>query len=89
MTNFARTLESSQATLAQHTLKDPYVFDFLTIDAQHERSAEQQLIEHIQRFLLELGAGFAFVGRQGTSTDSRGARSRIKRRAGHAGRRDG
>jgi len=46
-------------------LKDPYVFDFLTIgDDAKERELEQGLIDHIQRFLLELGLGFAFVGRQ-------------------------
>jgi hypothetical protein len=44
---------------------DPYVFDFLELDEDaHERQLEQALIEDIQRFLLELGAGFAFYGRQ-------------------------
>jgi predicted nuclease of restriction endonuclease-like (RecB) superfamily len=65
VTNFAATLPSVLSDLAQQTLKDPYIFDFLTIrhDA-HERELELGLIDHVQKFLLELGAGFAFVGRQ-------------------------
>jgi len=65
LTNFPATLPAPQCDLAQQTLKDPYVFDFLTIgnDAR-ERDLEQGLLDHIQRFLLELGVGFAFVGRQ-------------------------
>jgi predicted nuclease of restriction endonuclease-like (RecB) superfamily len=47
------------------TLKDPYIFDFLTLDKPfRERELETGLVEHLERFLLELGAGFAFVGRQ-------------------------
>lgn len=58
--NFATTLPPSQFDLAQATLKDPYIFDFLTIGEQaHEREIEKALIDHIQKFLLELGAGFA------------------------------
>ena len=54
-----------QSDLAQQTLKDPYVFDFLTIGEEaHERELESGLVDHVQKFLLELGAGFAFVGRQ-------------------------
>jgi len=65
LTNFGRTLDPGDSDLAQQTLKDPYVFDFLTIgDDAKERELEQGLIDHIQRFLLELGLGFAFVGRQ-------------------------
>ncbi len=65
ITNFAATLPPAQSDLAQQTLKDPYVFDFLTLGAAaHERDLEQALIEHIQRFLVALGVGFAFVGRQ-------------------------
>ena len=65
VTNFAATLPPAQSDLAQQTLKDPYVFDFLTLDAAaRERELEQGLAEHIQRFLVSLGAGFAFVGRQ-------------------------
>ena len=51
--------------MAHQTLKDPYVFDFLTLNSDaRERQLEQGLVEHIQKFLLELGVGFAFVGRQ-------------------------
>lgn len=65
ITNFERTLPSPQSDLAQQITKDPYVFDFLSMrDDYNERVLEQGLIEHVQRFLLELGAGFAFVGRQ-------------------------
>ncbi len=65
LSNFSQTLPPAQSDLARQTLKDPYVFDFLTLgrDAQ-ERDIEQGLIEHVQQFLLELGVGFAFVGRQ-------------------------
>ena len=64
-TNFERCLPSPQADLAQQTLKDPYVFDFLTLDAGfRERELERGLLAHLERFLLELGVGFAFVGRQ-------------------------
>jgi len=45
--------------------KDPYLFDFLaTADPRQEREVEASLVEHVERFLLELGSGFAFVGRQ-------------------------
>ena len=65
VTNFAATLPSPQSDLAQQTLKDPYVFDFLTLSEEaHERELESGLVDHVQKFLLELGAGFAFVGRQ-------------------------
>ncbi|MFY9342973.1 MAG: PDDEXK nuclease domain-containing protein, partial [Planctomycetota bacterium] len=62
ITNFARTLPPPQSALAEESLKDPYVFDFLALthDAR-EREIEQGLIEHVQQFLLELGVGFAFV----------------------------
>jgi predicted nuclease of restriction endonuclease-like (RecB) superfamily len=64
-TNFARSLSPSQAALAQQTLKDPYTFDFLTVGREvHERVTERQLVTHVREFLLELGAGFAFVGNQ-------------------------
>ncbi|MEQ5841427.1 hypothetical protein BWP39_11800 [Paraburkholderia acidicola] len=65
VTNFSERLPPPQSDLARDTLKDPYIFDFLglTDDAQ-ERDIEQALTRHITRFLLELGAGFAFVGRQ-------------------------
>jgi predicted nuclease of restriction endonuclease-like (RecB) superfamily len=65
VTNFVATLPPPQSDLAQQTLKDPYVFDFLTLDAAaRERELEQGLADHIQKFLVSLGAGFAFVGRQ-------------------------
>lgn len=65
VTNFAARLPAPSSTLAQETLKDPYLFDFLSLgeDAQ-EREIENALVQHITRFLLELGNGFAFVGRQ-------------------------
>ena len=65
LTNFTRTLPEPTSDLAQQTLKDPYVFDFLTLGkAARERQLEQGLMNHVQRFLLEMGVGFAFVGRQ-------------------------
>ena len=65
VTNFAATLPPPQSDLAQQTLRDPYVFDFLTLStATRERELEQGLIDHVQQFLVSLGAGFAFVGRQ-------------------------
>jgi predicted nuclease of restriction endonuclease-like (RecB) superfamily len=65
LTNFAATLPEPQSDLALQTLKDPYNFDFLTLRDQHdERELEEALIDHIQKFLLELGEGFAFMGRQ-------------------------
>lgn len=63
--NFALTLPPPDSDLAAKVFKDPYLFDFLgTADPRREREVEQALVEHIQHFLLELGAGFAFVGRQ-------------------------
>lgn len=65
VTNFEKRLAPPQAGLAAQILKDPYHFDFLGLgDEAHERDIENALIRHITRFLLELGAGFAFVGRQ-------------------------
>jgi predicted nuclease of restriction endonuclease-like (RecB) superfamily len=65
VTNFDQRLAPPQAGLATQILKDPYHFDFLGLgDEAHERDIENALIRHITRFLLELGAGFAFVGRQ-------------------------
>jgi predicted nuclease of restriction endonuclease-like (RecB) superfamily len=65
VTNFEDRLPPPRSDLAREALKDPYIFDFLNLteDAQ-ERDIEQALTKHITRFLLELGAGFAFVGRQ-------------------------
>lgn len=65
ITNFKTALPSSQSDLAHEILKDPYNFDFLTLRAKFdEKELEDGLIDHIQKFLLELGAGFAYVGRQ-------------------------
>jgi predicted nuclease of restriction endonuclease-like (RecB) superfamily len=63
--NFAATLPPGKSDLARQVFKDPYLFDFLgTADPRREREVEEALVDHIQRFLLELGSGFAFVGRQ-------------------------
>jgi predicted nuclease of restriction endonuclease-like (RecB) superfamily len=65
VTNFDERLAPPDAGLASQILKDPYHFDFLGLgDEAHERDIENALIRHITRFLMELGAGFAFVGRQ-------------------------
>lgn len=65
VTNFAQTLPPPQSDLAQQITKDPYLFDFLNLrDDSNERAVELGLLEHVERFLLELGAGFALVGRQ-------------------------
>ncbi len=65
ITNFAQTLPKIHSELAQETLKDPYKFDFLNLQEQVlEKDIEKQLTSHITAFLLELGAGFSFVGRQ-------------------------
>jgi predicted nuclease of restriction endonuclease-like (RecB) superfamily len=65
ISNFAETLPGVHADLATEMLKDPYIFDFLTLEEPfHERELETGLLTHIERFLLELGHGFAFVGRQ-------------------------
>lgn len=65
ITNFKSVLPPQHSDLAQQTTKDPYIFDFIALgDDVREREIEDQLTEHIQKFLLELGHGFAFVGRQ-------------------------
>ena len=65
VTNFSRTLPLPQSDLAQQTLKDPYTFDFMAMTGPfNERDVERQLTQHITQFLLELGKGFAFIGRQ-------------------------
>lgn len=65
VTNFADTLPASQSDLARQLIKDPYCFDFISLtDDYNERELEKALTGHITKFLLELGAGFAFVGRQ-------------------------
>ena len=63
--NFNKLLADPQSELAAQTLKDPYNFDFLTLDGEYrERELEQGLTQNVTRFLLELGTGFAFVGSQ-------------------------
>jgi len=65
ITNFERTLPKPQSDLAREMLKDPYQLDFLQLrEDVEERILEDQLVTHITKFLLELGQGFAFVGRQ-------------------------
>ena len=65
ITNFAQQLPAPLSDLAQESLKDPYRFDFLGLShAAQERDIENALVRHVTDFLLELGAGFAFVGRQ-------------------------
>lgn len=65
VTNFAERLPSPGSDLARESLKDPYLFDFLDVGKEaDEREIESALVKHITQFLLELGAGFAFVGRQ-------------------------
>lgn len=63
ITNFTNTLPALDSDLAQDVLKDPYVFDFITTSEEtKERDLQSDLIAHIERFLLELGVGFTFVG---------------------------
>jgi predicted nuclease of restriction endonuclease-like (RecB) superfamily len=63
VTNFEAALPPSQSDLAKQAIKDPYVFDFLTMSGDAaERDLERGLVEHIRKLLLELGVGFAFVG---------------------------
>jgi len=65
ITNFKVSLPEPQSDIAQQTIKDPYIFDFLALAKKHhEKELEQGLMDHLQRFLLELGEGFAFIGRQ-------------------------
>lgn len=65
ITNFKNTLPQPDSDMAQQTLKDPYIFDFLTLHEKHrEHDIEQGLIDNVQKLLLEMGKGFALVGRQ-------------------------
>ena len=65
VTNFEARLPKAQSDLARESLKDPYRFDFLNLGEEaQERAVESALVRHVTEFLLELGAGFAFVGRQ-------------------------
>ena len=64
-TNFSQTLPPANSDLVQQTLKDPYVFDFLGLEeSAHEREIERAMMLHIRDTLVEMGIGFAFVGRQ-------------------------
>ena len=65
VSNFATTLPEIDSDLARQSTKDPYLFDFLTTDdLRRERAVEQALIDHVSDFLMEMGKGFAYVGRQ-------------------------
>ena len=65
LNNFEQALPPLDSDMAAQVFKDPYLFDFLgTADPRKEREVEQALVDHVQRFLLEMGTGFAFVGRQ-------------------------
>jgi predicted nuclease of restriction endonuclease-like (RecB) superfamily len=65
ITNFQTTLPAPHSDLARQTMKDPYNFDFLTLREKHdEKELENALVKHVTKFLLELGAGFSFIGRQ-------------------------
>jgi predicted nuclease of restriction endonuclease-like (RecB) superfamily len=65
ISNFEAALPAPLSDLARQTLKDPYLFDFLSLTKEHtERELELSLIQHISQFLLELGTGFAYIGRQ-------------------------
>ena len=63
--NFDATLPAKEAKGVKSLLKDPYIFDMLTFtDEYNERDIELGLVDHVQQFLIEMGAGFAFMGRQ-------------------------
>lgn len=63
--NFDHTLPDDHSAWAKHLFKDPYIFDFTTLATEYtERELELNLVKHVEKFLVELGAGFAFVGRQ-------------------------
>lgn len=65
LTNFKQTLPAPQSDIAEQVLNDPYNLDFLTLARAHkEKELEQGLMDHLQQFLVELGEGFAFMGRQ-------------------------
>jgi predicted nuclease of restriction endonuclease-like (RecB) superfamily len=65
ITNFDSTLPKEQSDLAKETLKNPYIMDFIGFNEEmHERELEKALLQHIKKFMLELGRGFAFVGNQ-------------------------
>jgi predicted nuclease of restriction endonuclease-like (RecB) superfamily len=83
LTNFTAALEPADADQALQATKDPYVFEFLELaEDAHERDLEQALIADIQKFLLELGTGFAFYGRQKPLLVGAGAGSAGRARPG-------
>ncbi len=65
ITNFSKTLPAPQSDLAQQTTKDPYVFNFLTMTENYnEQELEDALVGNVTKFLVELGTGFAYMGKQ-------------------------
>jgi len=63
--NFARRLPNPQSDLANYLMKDPYIFDMMgQTEAMNERDIERQLVQHVTKYLLEMGSGFAFVAQQ-------------------------
>lgn len=65
ITNFSKTLPDDQSELVKETLKDPYFFDFLNLsELFKEKELQNALVDNISKFLIELGRGFAFVGKQ-------------------------
>ena len=65
VSNFSRTLPVLQSDLAQQVTKDPYVFNFLALtESYNERELEEALVANVTKFLVELGTGFAFMGKQ-------------------------
>ncbi len=65
VTNFKDTLPGPQGDLANEMIKDPYQFDFLSLSEKYkEKDLENALVDHITRFLLELGTGFSYIGKQ-------------------------
>src|SRR5690606_12707206 len=65
ITNFSETLPKIQSELAKETIRNPYNFDFLGLESDAlEKEIENGLVKHITRFLIELGKGFSFVGKQ-------------------------
>ncbi|MGD0664172.1 MAG: PDDEXK nuclease domain-containing protein [Rhabdochlamydiaceae bacterium] len=65
ITNFVDRLPDPHSRLAQEATKDPYYFDFIELKEAHvEKELEDGLLDHIEKFMLEMGRGFAFIGRQ-------------------------
>ena len=63
--NFAVHLPNPQSDLANYLMKDPYIFDLMgQTEAMNERDIERQLVQHVTKYLLEMGSGFAFVAQQ-------------------------